>query len=131
MTTAGERKVSVPTDIALSFRAVSAEDLPRVFALESAGYPDDEAASLKSLTYRCENANSYFLVAETALAGKPTIVGFVCGTLTSERKLTHDTMFTHNKDGTSRSFLVGFVSAHYSATQAATCASTAFALTPT
>lgn len=35
----------------LSFRPVPAEDIPAAFALEVAGFPADEAATLSSLTY--------------------------------------------------------------------------------
>lgn len=112
----GSADGAASAELALKYRQVTAEDLSRVHALEAAGYPEDgaplwlcprcsstmmvaEAASLQSLTYRCKNANDFFLVAEAEKGGKQTIVAFVCGTLTAERKLTHDSMFEHNSEG--------------------------------
>src|SRR5690242_13341089 len=46
----------------LQFKQMTQDDLKRVHALEAASYPEDEAASLESLTYRTKNANQYFLI---------------------------------------------------------------------
>jgi len=48
----------------------------RFFEIESASYPEDEAATLESLNYRQSKARNYFQCA--ILDGE--IVGFVCGT---------------------------------------------------
>lgn len=60
----------------LTFREPLADDIPTCFEIESASYPEDEAATLASLNYRQSNAGSYFQCA--ILDGE--IVGFVCGT---------------------------------------------------
>jgi hypothetical protein len=91
--------------LSLTFRLVTHDDLAEVHRMEAASYPDDEAASLSSLTYRCNNAREFFLLAHGRPVdashddGKEELVGFVCGTLTSTSTLTHDTMFEHDAKG--------------------------------
>ena len=80
----------------LTFRPCEAADVPRCLTLEVAGYPEDEAATLESLTFRQANAPGYFLV---ACSGR-TVVGFVCGTSTCADSLTHDSMSLHEPEGT-------------------------------
>ncbi|XRB14651.1 N-acetyltransferase domain-containing protein [Pseudoscourfieldia marina] len=80
------------------FRPVDPAEVPALLAIEQASYPEDEAASLESLTLRANDAAECFLVmtkAETPDAP----VGFVCGTRTKQDSLTHDSMSTHDADG--------------------------------
>ncbi|BGP19617.1 hypothetical protein JCM10213_008319 [Rhodosporidiobolus nylandii] len=77
------------------YALVKAEDIPRAFELETAGFPEDEAASLSSLESRQRDAGEYFLGAFTG----STLVGYVCATLTSSPALTHDSMSTHDPSG--------------------------------
>lgn len=79
----------------LFFRPPCLADLDRIEAIESAGYPPDEAASRERLLYRLENAADQFLVA----VKDDQIVGFICGTLTKADRLTEDSMGQHEPDG--------------------------------
>ncbi|KAG2454440.1 hypothetical protein HYH02_001459 [Chlamydomonas schloesseri] len=83
------------------FAPVQPEQLDRIHALEEASYPADEAATYEKLKFRIENASNVFLVALSAPegAGEPQVVGFVCGTQTRAPKLTHESMSTHDADG--------------------------------
>lgn len=58
---------------------------------EAASYPADEKADRQALEYRKKNAGEYFIVA----ARGDTLVGFVCGTLTTGDTLEDETMATH------------------------------------
>eukprot|EP00239_Pterosperma_sp_CCMP1384_P007878 CAMPEP_0197855514 /NCGR_PEP_ID=MMETSP1438-20131217/26783_1 /TAXON_ID=1461541 /ORGANISM="Pterosperma sp., Strain CCMP1384" /LENGTH=194 /DNA_ID=CAMNT_0043470653 /DNA_START=232 /DNA_END=816 /DNA_ORIENTATION=+ len=79
----------------LFFRPCEGADTPRVAELEAAGFPEDEAASLESIQFRCDRAGDLFLV---AVKGE-NIIGFVNGTLTAGSKLHHDTMSQHDPSG--------------------------------
>eukprot|EP01080_Neovahlkampfia_damariscottae_P003819 gene3819-6980_t len=68
----------------------------KVAILEEAGYPSDEAASKENLLYRLKNAGDYFL---GHFDENEKIIGYVCGTLSNDEKLTHDSMFEHVKNG--------------------------------
>lgn len=81
------------------------------------GYPVDEAASLKTMTYRLKHAPHLFMgifVSENGLSSETIgeditersdlrtsceLIGYICSTSTKEKELTHDTMFTHDQDG--------------------------------
>jgi len=52
------------------------DDIELCFAIESASYPKDEAASMPSLKYRQKNAKSYF---QCAIFNNQ-IIGFICST---------------------------------------------------
>ncbi|BGP57837.1 hypothetical protein JCM8202_002492 [Rhodotorula sphaerocarpa] len=83
------------------------EDIDRAYEIETAGFPEDEAASIDALRYRQANAGEYFLGAyETAQDAAPAsasdrgqLVGYVCATLTSSPSLTHDSMAHHEPNG--------------------------------
>lgn len=67
----------IDVGVRISYRAPTADEIPACLAIESASYPPDEAATLKSLTYRQANALDYFQC--TILDGNE-IIGFVCST---------------------------------------------------
>lgn len=77
----------------LTFRQPASEDVPKCFEIESASYPEDEAATLESLHNRQSNAGYYFQCA--ILDGK--IVGFVCATRCS--LFEEESMSTHDPEG--------------------------------
>jgi uncharacterized protein YciI/GNAT superfamily N-acetyltransferase len=86
----------------VQFRPATPEDLKVCFAIESASYPADEAASREALEYRQAEAAPYFRVATLAtdLLGDevPTVIGFCCGTRCEE--FTEESMSTtHIPDG--------------------------------
>ena len=72
-------------------------DLPELAALEAASYPADEAASEAVVRARIEQAPRCFLVAREEGA----LVGFVNGTRSAERTLSHATMRSHDPTGVS------------------------------
>lgn len=82
------------------FRPVLQTDLDRVYELETASYPADEAATHDKLKYRIENASNVFLVATTYVEGQETLIGFTCGTCTESDRLTHESMSKHEPEGT-------------------------------
>ena len=67
------------------------------FAIESAGYPADEAATEEKLLMRIREAPEYFHGAFTA---EGELCGFVCGTLTLSDVLTDESMSAHEPTGT-------------------------------
>ena len=79
--------------------------LSQVVRLETASYPSDEAATPAKLQLRAERAANLFAVAVApgSFAGTDvatgTVVGFVCGTLTSAPCLTEESMAHHEPDG--------------------------------
>jgi GNAT superfamily N-acetyltransferase/uncharacterized protein YciI len=89
----------------LRYRPPTERDIDRCYEIESASYPADEAASLKSLLYRQEHASAYFqLCTIPKTAGvddgdrsSSIIIGFVCGTRCDD--FTEDSMSSHNEDG--------------------------------
>ena len=81
-------------EIIISYRLATKEDISNCFEIEKASYPSDEAATLKSLTYRQENANEYFLC---AFLENDLLIGFICSTRCS--KFEEDTMTTHDPNG--------------------------------
>ncbi|GAA5918327.1 hypothetical protein JCM5296_005605 [Sporobolomyces johnsonii] len=78
----------------LEYALVQPEDLSQAYALEFAGFPEDEAASLESLTYRQENAPSLFLGAYSS--DPRQLVGYICATLTPDSSLSHASMSRHD-----------------------------------
>ncbi|KAL3903046.1 MAG: hypothetical protein SGILL_010596 [Bacillariaceae sp.] len=90
----------------ISYRSPTPEDIPRCFAIESASYPADEAASLDGLHYRQEQAGEYFQLCilsdttendPTDFTAKETIVGFICSTRCNE--FTEESMSTNDPAG--------------------------------
>ena len=68
----------------------------RVFALEEQSYPADEAATREGIEKRMKEAGRFFLLATLS----NEVVGVVNGTLTASSSLTHETMSTHDPNGT-------------------------------
>ncbi|KWU42309.1 acyl-CoA N-acyltransferase, partial [Rhodotorula sp. JG-1b] len=71
------------------------------------GFPQDEAASLKSLQYRQRHAGDYFLGAyevdpssDDGSSPRRRLIGYICATLTPQPTLTHSAMSTHEPEGT-------------------------------
>ena len=85
----------------LTFRPLTVADISRGIEIESNSYPADEAASLDALCYRQRNAGDAFRGAFLKSSG--VLVGFVCGTISSETTLEHAAMEIggHVPEGTS------------------------------
>jgi GNAT superfamily N-acetyltransferase/uncharacterized protein YciI len=81
----------------ISYRPPTADDIPACFAIESASYPSDEAASLESLTYRITDALPYFQCAVLKDDTSETIIGFCCSTRCDE--FEEESMSTHTPNG--------------------------------
>ncbi|XP_020380201.1 uncharacterized N-acetyltransferase C9.02c-like [Rhincodon typus] len=77
-------------------RTLSEGDVAAAWALEVAGYPPEEAASLAELQYRQREASELFL--GHFVDGK--LIGFVCGTRSLEDHLTERSMVVHEPTGT-------------------------------
>ncbi|ELR11586.1 acetyltransferase, GNAT superfamily protein [Acanthamoeba castellanii str. Neff] len=86
-------------ELKLHFRQCSLSDLDRLDVLETASYPEDEAASREKLAFRLTHAAPYFRCATTAQNGEEQVVGFVCGTLAVGQTLTHSSMSQHTPEG--------------------------------
>lgn len=86
---------SASSSSTFDYRPATVDDVPRCHALESVSYPEDEAATLDSLTYRQRRAGAFFLVRSGDVDGD--VEGFVCGTRC--RVLDHDSMTTHDPNG--------------------------------
>lgn len=78
-----------------TLRQIERADLDRVYKLEVASYPEDEAASREKLFYRFIFAKRYF----QCFVVEDKVIGFVCGTKANETELTEHTMSVHEKDG--------------------------------
>lgn len=85
----------------LLFRPATLSDLDRIYELEAAGYPSDEAASREKLEFRIENAPELFLVATSSSDddGADRLVAYVCSTRSTAKQLTHDSMSKHEPEG--------------------------------
>lgn len=76
---------------------VEKDDLNEIIHMEKESYPSDEAASKESLFFRFIFANDYFKVLKDKNTNK--IIGFICGTLTNDSQLTHESMSNHIENG--------------------------------
>ena len=74
---------------------IEKKDLKKVLELEALGFPLDEAASRETLYFRFIFARQYFRV--FCLDGE--VIGYICGTLSSEDSLTEECMSNHRADG--------------------------------
>ncbi|KAF9188378.1 hypothetical protein BGZ51_000624 [Haplosporangium sp. Z 767] len=83
------------TSLKLEHRTLPAEDVPLAYKIEIEEYPEDEAATLKSLTFRQANAPELF----QGCYIDGTLVGYVVSTLASGNHLTHDSMSVHEPQG--------------------------------
>jgi uncharacterized protein YciI/GNAT superfamily N-acetyltransferase len=85
----------------ISYRSPTVDDIPALFAIESASYPTDEAASLESLTLRLTSALPYFQCAVLSEddydTDNDTIIGFCCSTRCDE--FEEESMSTHAPNG--------------------------------
>jgi PhzF family phenazine biosynthesis protein len=86
----------------LEFGSIQAADIERCFEIEAASYPEDEAATLESLSYRQAKAPHAYRGAWLSSSDDEhtpirTLIGFVCSTqcITFE----HDSMTTHYPNG--------------------------------
>ena len=61
--------------------------------------PKDEAASEENIRKRIHEAQPYFVLYLLEGAGSPPIAGFVNGTLTTAKELTHEAMYKHEPEG--------------------------------
>ncbi|XP_043556113.1 uncharacterized N-acetyltransferase C9.02c-like isoform X2 [Chiloscyllium plagiosum] len=77
-------------------RTLSDGDVAAAWALETAGYPPEEAASLAKLQYRQREAGELFL----GHFVDDQLIGFVCGTRSLEDHLTEESMDVHEPTGT-------------------------------
>ncbi|GMI13076.1 hypothetical protein TrLO_g1888 [Triparma laevis f. longispina] len=78
----------------LTFRPVAFDEIDAAFAIESASYPSDEAATLSGLTYRQSEAGEYFI---GCYYKSSQLIGFICATRCSE--FEEDSMSTHSPSG--------------------------------
>jgi len=92
----------------LLLKPIAEADVPLAAALETASYPKDEAASPERLAWRHANAGRFFWGVyaddttkspQLAPPSQKTLVGFICGTLTSASELTHESMALHETGG--------------------------------
>lgn len=81
----------------MELRWATLDDLAELAALEAASYPADEAASEAVIRARIEQAPRCFLVARDEGA----LIGFVNGTRSAERTLSHAAMRSHDPAGQS------------------------------
>ncbi|XP_038649375.1 serotonin N-acetyltransferase-like [Scyliorhinus canicula] len=77
-------------------RTVSQGDISAAWALEAAGFPPEEAASLAKLQYRQREAGDLFL----GHFINDKLIGFVCGTRSLADHLTEKSMQVHEPAGT-------------------------------
>ena len=82
------------SDLDITYRSPTAEDIAQCFVIESASYPADEAATLESLHYRQANAGEYF---QCAILNGKEIIGFVCATRCQD--FQEESMSTHDPSG--------------------------------
>ena len=76
-------------------KEVPADDIDAAFAIESASYPADEAATHEGLAFRQKAAGSFF---QGAYA-KDQLVGFIVSTLSPGDTLEEETMSSHDPSG--------------------------------
>lgn len=80
----------------LSFAPVKSSELNRVFELESAGFPSDEAASLETINYRHKVASDLFI---GAYDPSSQLIGYINATRSNTSSLEHQSMTTHQPEG--------------------------------
>ena len=84
----------------LNLRNATLADMHILAELESTSFPPDEAASLESMTKRCQHANPFFLVCFDSKAVPETpILGFVNGTCSKFDVIHHESMSSHDPAG--------------------------------
>lgn len=85
-----------PAPPGLKFAACTEVHLERAFAIESASYPEDEAATKEKLLLRMQEAPQFF---RAALGANGQPCGFICGTLATSSVLTEESMSLHEPEG--------------------------------
>ena len=88
--------ISPPKMSGLTFSRVTEASLAPAFAIEEASYPADEAATEEKLAMRIREAPDFF---HGAFSEDSTLVGFICGTLTTSEVLTDESMSEHEPVG--------------------------------
>ncbi|KAF0706915.1 hypothetical protein AaE_013884 [Aphanomyces astaci] len=81
----------------IAYKPIAISEASAVHAIESASYPEDEAASLAQIKLRLDLAGAFFLGAYDSLNDQ--LVGFVNGTLAPRRDLEDETMSLHDPNG--------------------------------
>ncbi|KAJ2663952.1 hypothetical protein IW148_002281 [Coemansia sp. RSA 1199] len=82
----------------LEYRVLrNTSEVHEAWPIEAAGYPADEAASLDGMLYRYHNAPHLFFGAFTSSG---SIAGYVMSTQSAPPLVTHDSMGTHDPQGT-------------------------------
>ena len=79
------------------------EHLELINQYESESYPEDEAATYDKLKYRLENANPVF---RGFFNNQNLLIGFICGTRTQNKILTHDTMSVNDPSPNARTLCI-------------------------
>ena len=82
-----------------TLRCATESDFPALSELEAASFPPDEAASHESMLYRCQVANPYFMCFCDPATGSP--LGFINGTCISSSTISHESMSSHDPQGSS------------------------------
>ncbi|EGG00856.1 uncharacterized protein MELLADRAFT_30398, partial [Melampsora larici-populina 98AG31] len=75
---------------------VKSSEVDRVFELESAGFPSDEAASLETIKYRQTVASDLFI---GAYDPSNQLIGYINATRSTTSVLDHQSMTTHQPEG--------------------------------
>lgn len=81
-----------------TYRVAHMDDLDALVRMETESYPADEAADRGKIAYRIAHAQDNFIV---FLNSNNEIIGFINGTRSSERTLSHDSMSVHEPAGES------------------------------
>ena len=81
---------------ALLFAPVPEKQLQAALAIEVASYPADEAADEAKLQQRIREAPTFF---RGAYDSAGSLCGFICGTLTTSKTLTDESMSLHEPSG--------------------------------
>ncbi|KAI1319759.1 hypothetical protein EDD11_003144 [Mortierella claussenii] len=103
-------------DLSLHYRVLPQKDVPKAFEIESAEYPESEAATLENLVYRQAAAPLLFLGCYTLATGEQrahagqqneqqlegdSLVGYIVSTQARGMHLTHESMSSHDPQGSS------------------------------
>ncbi|KAH8103311.1 acyl-CoA N-acyltransferase [Cristinia sonorae] len=80
----------------VEYAPVETAEIPAAHAIEIAGFPTDEAASLEAFQSRQRQAPDLFLGAYISTDHNPHfLIGYICSTLSPAESLTHESMSTH------------------------------------
>lgn len=83
-------------------RVALASEVPAMYEIEVEAFPEDEAASLLSMSMRCQEANTFFTVLTQMQqeSESATLLGYINGTLCEGTELHHESMSEHVPSGT-------------------------------